>query len=320
MMKCRVPGAAGCAACAPAFLNGWRDANERCNVGLLIRCRTDAGWRHAQIDVGKTFRQSVLRWYKLFDVPSLDAVLLTHDHADACFGLDEIRGLQPHTTTAEKPTQGWADGATAMLCLCDARTLKSMKRVFPYLFPPADVLKPGAFAEVPGPEAPAGVTADPKPIQRYVSKIDWVAFPADTAPFSPFAGLEVRALPVMHGEDYVCYGFGFGPPGSRVAYISDYTRLLPATLDLLSAWQREPGGIAVLVLDALNQSAFCPVHATVEQSLDVARKFRATRTLLVGMGHSLEHHETNAKLRRLLDTEGLDVQLARDGLFLELDL
>ena len=42
------------------------------------------------------------------------------------------------------------------------------------------------------------------------------------------------------------------------------------------------------------------------------------RTLLVGMGHALEHHATNRRLRRLWREERLDVQLAFDGMFVPL--
>ena len=42
------------------------------------------------------------------------------------------------------------------------------------------------------------------------------------------------------------------------------------------------------------------------------------RTLLVGMGHALEHHATNRRLRRLWREEQLDVQLAFDGMFVPL--
>ena len=41
---------------------------------------------------------------------------------------------------------------------------------------------------------------------------------------------------------------------------------------------------------------------------------------LQGLSHEFDHSETNAELRRLLQEEGLDVQLARDGLQVPLHL
>ena len=59
--------------------------------------------RHLQIDVGKTFRDAVLRWYPRHGVDALNAVLLTHDHADAVLGLDDLRGLQVCAVGAHRP-------------------------------------------------------------------------------------------------------------------------------------------------------------------------------------------------------------------------
>lgn len=52
---------------------------------------------HGQvIDVGKTFRESILRWLPRLSpaVEILDSVILTHEHADAMMGLDDLRGMQ----------------------------------------------------------------------------------------------------------------------------------------------------------------------------------------------------------------------------------
>lgn len=72
------------------------------------------------------------------------------------------------------------------------------------------------------------------------------------------------------------------------------------------------------MLDALNIGESSPVHATVAESIALARKLAPARTLLVGMGHSLEHRECNAQLAGLLGPEGIDLQLARDGQFVPL--
>ena len=53
---------------------------------------------------------------------------------------------------------------------------------------------------------------------------------------------------------------------------------------------------------------------------ELARRLRPARTLLVGMGHALEHVATNRRLRRLQREEGLDIQLAYDGQFVPLAL
>ena len=74
------------------------------------------------------------------------------------------------------------------------------------------------------------------------------------------------------------------------------------------------------MLDALRPSNSHPVHASMDESVALARRLRPRRALLVGMGHAMEHRETNRALRRLWRDEGLDVQLARDGQFVPLGL
>ena len=180
-------------------------------------------------------------------------------------------------------------------------------------------------------------------------------------------GLAVTALPVLHGADYTCYGFAFGPPQERVVYLSDYTALLPQTDALLASWSS--GGEAIHTCSCSTRcvpraatpphlpppwprhthdtrprrvsSGSHPVHATLSESVELARRLRPRytrlvgvkelptkclltvtavhrRTLLVGMGHALEHHATNRRLRRLWREEQLDVQLAFDGMFVPL--
>mmetsp|Transcript_25731 Transcript_25731/g.76012 ORF Transcript_25731/g.76012 Transcript_25731/m.76012 type:complete len:433 (-) Transcript_25731:1258-2556(-) len=363
-----------CTACGPALRNGRADKNWRNNVGALLRFRgADGQTKHVQIDCGKTFRDTCLRVYSEHGVTWLDALLLTHDHADAVFGLDELRSLQP-------VEPGTFRILSSITCFCDRRTLTRMRHAFPYLFKKraaaplrlnfADLCqcceldleplpaRPGTLAPVPGgpadgpavsiaaaaviAAAPAAASssggaprqmavagggsldgaAAPPPapaVRRFVASIEWVSFgDAFEVAELDVVGLAVTALPVLHGADYTCYGFAFGPPQERVVYLSDYTALLPQTDALLASWSSGGEAIHLLVLDALRAEGSHPVHATLSESVELARRLRPRRTLLVGMGHALEHHATNRRLRRLWREEQLDVQLAFDGMFVPL--
>ena len=70
------------------------------------------------IDVGKTFRESFVRWYLRLGITSFDALILSHDHADATFGIDDIRGVQ---------------GGQATPIYLSEQTLATLDRQFPYL-------------------------------------------------------------------------------------------------------------------------------------------------------------------------------------------
>ena len=49
----------------------------RCNTSLLIDyCRSDGNHSYVLIDVGKTFREQVLRWFPLYKIPRVDSVSL----------------------------------------------------------------------------------------------------------------------------------------------------------------------------------------------------------------------------------------------------
>ena len=331
-----------CTACRPALQGGPANKNWRGNVGALIRF-TDPGGvvRHIQIDCGKTFRDTVmLRVYREHGIQFIDALLLTHDHADAVGGIDEVRALQkfdPVTFEIDTPIR----------VLCDRRTLTRLRHMYPYLHPK----RPGALAFAqsalvckaceldweppPGAAAPsaspapsrttpptaAAPSADGGGVKRFVAKIDWEAFGGgalEQVSAVDIHGLEITCLPVWHGEDYISFGFGWGPEHARVVYLSDYTALCPSTEALLTSWASQ-GSIALLVLDALRMSGAHPVHATGDESIELARRLRPTQALLVGMGHSMEHEATNQQLHRLKQ-EGLDIQLAFDGQFVPLEL
>lgn len=315
-------GVPGCKSCSVAIRNGRRDPNWRNNVGLLIRwLHADGRWRHIQIDCGKTFRESVMTWYKDHEIHYLDAVLLTHDHADAIFGLDELRQLQRYDPV-RRQVQG-----PPMQCYCDVRTMRHCRRAFPYLF--------GHFGQKEGlialSRAWCNCTDDcdvecqdrqanflPEKQSRFVAAIDWKEIPEDTSPFE-VDNLKLHALPVLHGADYVSFGYGFGPPGSRVVYISDYSQILPRTEKLLEQWSKE--GIAVMILDMLHpDSKKSNVHANLDESVSLIKRFRPQKAFLVGMGHYREHHDMNRQLRDLWFTDGLDIQLAHDGLFVPLQI
>ncbi|CAN0515798.1 unnamed protein product, partial [Ectocarpus sp. 12 AP-2014] len=50
--------------------------------------------KHVQIDTGKTWREGAIRWFPRHGVRGLDGIVLTHDHADAMLGLDDVRSIQ----------------------------------------------------------------------------------------------------------------------------------------------------------------------------------------------------------------------------------
>ncbi|OAY82358.1 hypothetical protein ACMD2_14782 [Ananas comosus] len=56
------------------------------------------------------------------------------------------------------------------------------------------------------------------------------------------------------------------------------------------------------------------------QALDEVRKIKPARTLFTGMMHLMDHDKVNEYLAKLMETEGLDVQLSYDGLRVPVNL
>jgi phosphoribosyl 1,2-cyclic phosphate phosphodiesterase len=74
---------------------GWGDCdpgnpkNRRRRTSLLVERRSSAGVTRVLVDTSPDLRQQLLD----AEVDSLDAVLITHEHADHTHGIDDLRGL-----------------------------------------------------------------------------------------------------------------------------------------------------------------------------------------------------------------------------------
>ncbi|KAK8963134.1 hypothetical protein KSP40_PGU017403 [Platanthera guangdongensis] len=196
-----LPADPPCEVCSQSLsLPPEQNPNYRCNTSLLIDYIDEKGAsKYILIDVGKTFREQVLRWFTHHKIPRVDSIILTHEHADAVLGLDDIRAVQPYSSTNEiDPTPIYLT----------QYAMESITEKFPYLV--KKKLKEGQ--EV-----------------RRVAQLDWRIIESDCEKPFMSSGLEFVPLPVMHGEDYVCLGFLFGKK-SKIAYISDVSRF-PATTE-----------------------------------------------------------------------------------------
>ncbi|CAI9094894.1 OLC1v1030724C1 [Oldenlandia corymbosa var. corymbosa] len=265
-----------------------QNPNYRCNTSLLIDyCQAGDEHKYILIDVGKTFREQVLRWFTLYKIPQVDSIILSHEHADAILGLDDVRVVQPFSPTNDiDPTPIYLT----------EHSMESISMKFPYLV--HKKLKEGQ--EV-----------------RRVAQLDWKTIETDCKKAFVASGLEIIPLPVMHGEDYVCLGFLFGGK-CRVAYLSDVSRILPTTEQYISKDNGQQ--LDLLILDTLYKKGSHNTHFCFPQTLDAVKRLCPKRALLVGMTHEFDHQKDNEFLKDWSKREGIPIQLAHDGLKIPVDL
>jgi len=81
--------------------------NKRGNTSMVIRKKVEGKWFNIVLDVGKTFRENATRFFPVWGIQTIDAVILTHGRestidfiegselmmvdADAFFGMDDLR-------------------------------------------------------------------------------------------------------------------------------------------------------------------------------------------------------------------------------------
>lgn len=131
-MKLRILGC-GTSSGVPRIGNDWGacDPAEPRNRRLRVSILVEAGGTRILIDTGPDMREQLLA----ADVASVDAVIWTHDHADHCHGIDDLRQVYHARRT---PVRGLARPAT----------LSSLQGRFAYAFHGRDGYPPTIAGEL----------------------------------------------------------------------------------------------------------------------------------------------------------------------------
>lgn len=257
--------------------------NKRLNTSALFRIPSPtsptAPPKNLLIDCGKTFYATALRWFPKYNIRKIDALILTHAHADAFFGLDDLRSW-----TLGGFVQPWVD------VYCSQTTLDEVERTFPYLVNKAFATGGGDVAE-----------------------FRWHVFD-DTRPFivTSCEDVQVTPLPVEHGYNwrsksaYMSLGYRIGD----YSYISDCNIIPPATAQLMQ-------GSNVVVLDGLRWEPHAS-HFSIQQAREFVRdEFKEARrprkTWLVGFSHQVEHVAATEECTAWSRKNGVDVAPGWDG-------
>ncbi|GMF54129.1 unnamed protein product [Phytophthora fragariaefolia] len=289
-MRCVL--AQNCAVCLEAHTNP-DSKNRRLNPSLLVRnLKTDT---NVLIDCGKTFREAALRIFPKIGVSAVHSLVLTHDHADALLGMDDLREVQAHVETVDPVTKElYKIPPEAMKVHCSEPTSHGVIDKFPYLIDN---------------EPPAGEAA-PKPF-RWTAKLQIDAF----TPWEPFEACSIKFLPfpVIHGAGYTSFGFEFGfEVGARFVYISDVSEIPEDTCAFLNDKSKPP--IDVLLIDALYLEKYHSTHMNLQKVMEEIATIRPKRTLLTGMSHDFDYPTHSIEVSKMGEEKGLNIEMTYDGL------
>lgn len=241
--------------------------------------------RNILIDCGKYFWASALKTFAKAGVDHLDAVVLTHAHADAFFGVDDLRDFA-----------NIREGGRPLTVYIREQDLPELRKTFPYLMN-------------------KGQTAN----NMHVPALLFEFYP-ESSPFD-VSGLLFHPLQVSHGPGVTCSAFAFGncvymadvndiPSSAKDFIFSHFDHSLSLSTPLPSTKPR----LDILILDALWPEKSYNSHFSLKDAIRHFDLFRPSKGYTTGMSHEIEYNEYSQVLKRVSDDLKLDLELAWDGL------
>ncbi|KAF8506870.1 beta-lactamase-like protein [Russula emetica] len=294
--------------------------NIRRNTSTVMRIEgKDGEMRTIVIDVGKNFQAAAVEWFPKYGLRRIDAVLITHAHADAMNGLDDLRGW-----TLRGAIQQFIDVYVSQA------TFAEVERAFPYMVAREFASGGGDIPEfkwhifedkVPIDVADSGILITPFEVQH--GRLWAASAPPGFAPtpatspsttperpstpkinpasslLAPPAAPAVSRRPALASADggqgvpelYPCLCHAFKIQDS-VIYLSDVSWISEESWAVLNQPSKgDPSHqYAVAIVDCLRPLAHIS-HYGIREAVNVARRINAQRTYLTGFAHEVSHDE-----------------------------
>ena len=300
----------GCRVCTSPFK---KDRRLRCSAYIEQEGNTavDSEGNHfpttnVLIDCGPEFRLQAIR----YGLKRLDAVLLTHSHADHLHGIDDLRifsyiKISHGRGLAEHQAEIIKSSPEALPIYTNKSTIRDISHRFDYIFAP--------------PKIGGGI---PK-----IKLVDDSAF-SEKNPLQT-GSLDIIPVILKHGyaEDSGWIVSCYARDGSKhsIAYLTDLNFMAEESLERIRKATGDGESLDHLVIDGLRVKPH-DTHVTFLEALGYADKIGARHTWITHINHDFRHTEINAYLKKQLSRfprlqaivkKGGTVAAAYDGLVLK---
>lgn len=210
------------------------------------------------IDTGPDFRTQILAQHILH----LDAVLLTHGHADHLNGLDDVRSFH---------RRGLKDDShdSVLPLYANAETLDEVKTRFAYIF----------TSDCVGGGKPNIALHD---VNEFSEEHPLV-----------IGDMHIIPIAMVHGNLHPTgYLMTIEKNGKKksIAYLTDCNTIPESSLEII---QRDAGCLEHAVIDGLRETVH-DTHFTYRQAIDVGIKLRANHIWLTHLCHNANHKQITA--------------------------
>lgn len=252
-----------------------RDKRLRCSAHVVNQNK-DGTETHLQVDVGPEFRIQAVRAH----LNQVDAVLLTHSHADHLHGLDDIR-VFAHTLGSDKvaellkePENAGVDPklfsqsfGRAMNLYANTQTIQDVKSRFDYIFKDTQI----------GGGKPKLTLVNESEISKNIPE--------------EFGDIAVTPVPMKHGElDTTGWLFSVTRDDGvvhSIAYLTDCSFIPESSINLL---KKKGGVIDHCVIDGLREKPHS-THFGFRQAMDIAEQIKPVHTWFIHICHLMSHVE-----------------------------
>ncbi|GAA5883626.1 hypothetical protein JCM16303_004921 [Sporobolomyces ruberrimus] len=273
-ISCITDPANACACCKDTMPGGTgmlSSKNRRGNTSAILRIpQIGGGEATILVDCGKTFREQALRYFPEKGLRRIDACILTHHHADAIDGLDDLRA--------------WTNKSVIERTIpiyCSSTTYSYISASFPYMI---DKKASSGGGSVPN--------------------FEWHIMPEDQD--WEICGVTITPLPVHHGvyfnkvprEPLIALGFLFD---SSLLYISDVSYIpesiwtllsrklsLPSSTGTYSSSSRHLPHLLALIIDVSGLRS-SKSHFGLAQAIETTRRLGVEKTYFTDISHRHSH-------------------------------